>query len=259
MYAWKCWRDSRSRFIFFLIVILAVCVLFTIYAATPRGRTGFFRVGPGSDVAYLWSWVATTLLQSLTTIIASFAGLVLAPSGVGQEYQQQTLGFLFTRPRSRRYLNWTCWSVGACEVLGLVAAAVLGTFVTLICVSRYIYSWLLLAAILPLFVGAVAVYSMTYFLTVYARSSEKGLSYGVGILVVSVFIPLVEPQINHLLSHVWHGHVFHLASFLSLMWTGCGWAIARASGFPLGALVFYALLAVAFPVLAQLIQERREV
>jgi hypothetical protein len=259
MYVWKCWRDSRSRFIFFVIVISAVCVLFTIYAATPGGRTGFFRVGPASDVAYLWSWVATTLLQALTTIIALFAGLVLAPSSVGQEYQQQTLGFLFTRPRSRKYLNWTCWSVGACEILGLIATSVLGTFATLVCVSRYIYSWLLLAAILPLFVGAVAVYSMTYFLTVYARSSEKGLSYGVGILVISCFLPLAQPQLNHVLSHVWYGHVLHLASFLSLMWTGCGWIIAPAGAFPIGALIFYALLALAFPMLAQLVLERREV
>jgi len=259
MYVWKCWRDSRSRFIFFLIVVLAVYVPYTILAARPGGPTDFLRGGPISGVAHLWSWVPTLLFQTLTPFIALFAALVLAPSSVGQEYQEQTLGFLFTRPRSRRYLNWTCWSVGACEILGLVAAAVLGTFAALICVSRYLYSWRLLGAVLPLFVGAVAVYSLTYFLTVFARSGEKGLSYAVGIVVVSFFLPLLEPRFNSLLSHVWHGHVFHLSSVLSVMWTGCEWAIIPSQAFPLAWLVFYALLAAAFPAIAQWVVERREV
>jgi len=259
MYVWKCWRDSRTRFIFFLLVILGVYVLFTIYAARPGGPTGFLRGGPLSGVAHLWSWVPTVLLQSITPFIVLFAGLVLAPSSIGQEYREQTLGFLFTRPRSRRFLNWTCWSIGACEILGLVAAAVLGTFAALICVSRYLYTWRLLGAILPLFVGAVAVYSMTYFLTVLACNGEKGLSYGVGILVVSLFLPLLEPDFNRLLSHLWHGHVLHLPSFLSVMWAGCEWVINSTGGFPVGALVFYGLLSLVFPVLTQLILERREV
>ena len=259
MYVWKCWRDSRTRFIFFLIAILGVYVPFTIYAARPGGPTDFLRGGPLSGVAHLWSWVPTVLLQSLTPLIALFAGLILAPSSVGQEYREQTLGFLFARPRRRRYFAWTCWSVGACEILGLVAAAVLGTFAALICVSRYLYTWRLLGAILPLFVGAVSVYSMTYFLTVFACNGEKGISYGVGILVVSLFLPVVEPQLNRLLWHLSHGHVLHLPSVLSVMWAGCEWVIASTGSFPIGALVFYGLLALAFPVMAQLALERREV
>jgi len=259
MYVWKCWRDSRSRFIFFLIVILGVCVLFTIYAARPGGAADFRRGGPLSGVADLWSWVATVLLQTLIPLVVLFAALVLAPSSVGQEYKEQTLGFLFTRPRSRRYLNWTCWSVGACEILGLVAAAVLGTFGALICVSRHVYAWRLLGAILPLFVGALAAYSLTYSLTILARSGEKGLSYGLGILVVSLFLPLVELQLSAWLWRLSHGHALHLSSVLSLMWAGCEWVITSAGGFPTGTFVFYGLLALAFPFAAQLFLERAEV
>jgi hypothetical protein len=143
--------------------------------------------------------------------------------------------------------------------LGLVVAAVLGTFGALICVSRHVYAWRLLGAILPLFVGALAVYSMTYFLTILARSGEKGLSYGLGILVVSLFLPLVELQLNPWLWHLSHGHALHLSSVLSLMWRGCGWVIALEGGFPTGALVFYGLLTLAFPFAAQLFLERAEV
>jgi hypothetical protein len=100
---------------------------------------------------------------------------------------------------------------------------------------------------------------MTYFLTVLARNGEKAVSYGVGIFVVSLSLPLVEPQLNRLLSHLWHGHVLHLPSVLSVMWAGCEWVIASAGGFPIGALVFYGLLALAFPAMAQSVLERREV
>jgi hypothetical protein len=143
--------------------------------------------------------------------------------------------------------------------LGLVVAAVLGTFGALICVSRHVYAWRLLGAILPLFVGAVAVYSMTYFLTILARSGEKGLSYGLGILVVSLFLPLVDLQLSPWLWRLSHGHALHLSSVLSLMWGGCGWVIAPEGGFPTGAFVFYGLLALAFPFGAQALLERAEV
>jgi len=251
MYVWKCWRDSRTRFIFFLIVVLGVCVPFTIYAARPGGATDFVRGGSVSGVLHLWSWVTTVVLKLLGSLLAVFAALMLAPSSIGEEYREQTLGFLLTRPRRRRYLAWTCWSVGACELLGLISAAVVGTFAALTYVSRYVYTWRLLAATAPLFVGAVAMYSMTYFLTVLTRSGEKGISYGVGILVLSSFLPL--------LGHFRHIPAVLLSSALGLMSAGCEWVTNPIQAFPTDKLVLYVVLALAFPAIAQLVLERREV
>lgn len=255
MYVWKCWQDSRTRFIFFLILVLGCCVPFTILVARPGGFIDFQRGGPVSGVLHLWSRVATGVLGACVSLIALLAALVLAPLSIGEEYREQTLGFLFSRPRRRRYLAWVCWSVGACELLALISAAVIGTFAALTYVSGYVYTWRLLAATLPLFVGGVAVYSMTYLLTVLARNGEKAISYGMGILLINLFLPMVEATLRHL----WHVHAVHLPSVLSLMWAGCEWVTSPIQTFPVGQLVFYVVLALAFPAIAQLILERREV
>jgi hypothetical protein len=43
------------------------------------------------------------------------------------------------------------------------------------------------------------------------------------------------------------------------MFAGCEWVTNPAQTFPVGELVLYVVLALAFPVIAQLILERREV
>jgi ABC-type transport system involved in multi-copper enzyme maturation permease subunit len=248
MYFWKCWRDTRTRFILFLILVMGISVPFTIIAARPGGFANFERGGPPSDVAHLWSWVATAVLGGFVSLIAVLAGLMLAPSGIGEEYREQTLAFLFTRPRSRRYLAWACWSVGACELLAVVVAGVVASFAALTYVSGYVYTWRLLAATLPLFVGGTAVYSMSYLLTVLARSGEKAINYGMGIVLISLFLPVVEQY--------WR---LPSSSFVAFMFAGCAWVTAPIKTFPSGELIFYLVLALAFPAIAQLILQRREV
>jgi hypothetical protein len=100
----------------------------------------------------------------------------------------------------------------------------------------------------PLFVGAVAVYSMSYLLTVLARSGEKAINYGMGIVLISLFLPVVEEY--------WH---LPSSSFVAFMFAGCEWVTAPIKTFPFGELIFYLVLALAFPAAAQLILERREV
>ncbi len=248
MYFWKCWRDSRSRFIFFLIVVPVTCVLFTIILATHGAFPDFKRGGPVSGVAQLWSQIATLMLGGVVSLIILLAALTLAVASIGEEYKEKTLDFLLTRPRRRRYWVWTCWSVGAGEILGLVVAGVVGTFGALSYESGYVYSWRLLATTLPLFVGAVAVYSLTYFLTVLARKGEQGISYGLGILLIDLFLPLA--------GRYWH---VHLPSVLSFTFAGCEWATSSTVAFPLGKLIIYAVVALAFPLAAQLVLERAEV
>jgi hypothetical protein len=245
MYFWKCWRDTRSRFIFFLIVVTAVCVFFTIILAT---RGGPNDVQTSAGVLRLWPFAAKAVLGMFGSILTLLAALTLAVSGMGEEFKGQTLGFLLTRPRRRRYWVWTCWAVGVCELGGVVLFAVVATFVALRFLSGYVYTWRLLAATLPLFVGAVAVYSLTYLLTVLARNGEQGISYGMGILLVDLFLPLA--------GYYWH---VHLSSVMDFMVAGCEWAASPTLAFPLGKLVIYTVVALAFPLAAQLLLERAEV
>ena len=238
MYIRKCWRDTRSRFIFFLIVITAVGVFFPIILVPIDVRTG--------DVAHLWS-DGTSVLGVLCSILALLAALSMAAPSIGQEFKEQTLGFLLTRPRRRRYWVWTCWAVGVCELGVVIILAVVATFGTLCFVSGRVYTWRLLVAILPMFIGTVAVYSLTYLLTVLTRSSEQGISYGMGILIIDLFIPLVGLY--------WH---VHLSSVMSFVIAGCRWTASPKLAFPLGQLAIYAAVALAFPLAAQLVLERAE-
>jgi len=248
MYIWKCWRDSRSRFTLYLIVVPATCVLFTIIAAAHGPFITVWKRGPVSGGAQLWSQVATAILGGVVSLIILLAALTLAVASIGEEYKEKTLDFLLTRPRRRRYWVWTCWSVGAGEILGLVVAGVVGTFGALCYETGYVYSWRLLVTTLPLFAGAVAVYSLAYLLTVLARNGEQGLSYGLGILFIDLLLPLA--------GYYWH---VHLPSVMSLMNGGCEWATSPTLAFPLGELVLYIVVALAFPLAAQLVLERAEV
>jgi ABC-type transport system involved in multi-copper enzyme maturation permease subunit len=239
MYIWKSWRDTRSRFIFFLIVITAVGVFFTIILRPIDVQTG--------SVVHLWSDVAD-VLGYFCSILALLAALSLAAPGIGQEFKEQTLGFLLTRPRRRRYWIWTCWAVGACELGLVVFIAVVATFGTLSFVSGRVYTWRLLVATLPMFIGTVAVYSLTYLLTVLTRSSEQGLSYGLGILLIDLLLPVA--------GYYWH---VHLPSVMSFMIAGCRWTAIPKLAFPLGQFAIYAAVALAFLLAAQLVLERAEV
>jgi ABC-type transport system involved in multi-copper enzyme maturation permease subunit len=192
--------------------------------------------------------MAHVVLGEFASLMALFAALVLGSSSIGGEFREPTLGFLLTRPRPRRYWVWTCWSVGAGELLGVVFLAVVGTFGALTYLSGHVYSWRLLAATVPLFVGAVAVYSMTYFLTVLARSGEQGISYGMGILLIDLFLPMAAAY--------WH---VHLSSVMSFVMAGCLWATIAEKALPMGQLFLYATLALVFPLAGQMVLERRDV
>lgn len=248
MYIWKCWRDSRSRFIVYLNVVPVTCVLFTIILATHGPFITVGKRGPVAGGAQLWSQIATFILGGVVSLIILLAALTLAVASIGEEYKEKTLDFLLTRPRRRRYWVWTCWSVGAGEILGLVVAGVVGTFGALTYISGYVYSWRLLATTLPLFAGAVAVYSLTYLLTVLARNGEQGLSYGLGILLIDLLLPVA--------GYYWH---VHLPSVMSFMIAGCRWTAIPKLAFPLGQFAIYAAVALAFLLAAQLVLERAEV
>jgi ABC-type transport system involved in multi-copper enzyme maturation permease subunit len=239
MYLLKCWRDTRSRFIFFLIVIAAVGVFSTIIDGPTDVQT--------RGVVHLWSDVAD-VLGVYCSILALLAALSLAAPSIGQEFKEQTLGFLLTRPRRRRYWIWTCWVVGACELGLVIFIAVVATFGTVSFVSGRVYTWRLLVATLPIFIGTVAVYSLTYLLTVLTRSSEQGINYGMGILVADLVLPIV--------GRYWH---IHLSSVGSFILAGCEWTTSHNLAFPFGKLIIYAVVALAFPLAAQLVLERAEV
>ena len=242
MYFWKCWRDTRSRFIICLITVSLMCVTITAMLAKQGNAVNSVtgrQVGAGA-------------MQAALSLVMIMAALTLGVQPMGQEFKEQTLGFLLTRPRRRRYWVWRCWSVGVGEILGVVTLGMVGSFAGLSYLVGHVYPWRWFATSLFLVVGAVAVYSLTYFLTVLSRSGELGVTGAVIFFIIdSMLLPVAFVY--------WHVHTSFLFSVLGMMTAGGEWSTSHRMTFPLGNLVAWAFIALVFPLAAQLLMDRVEV
>ncbi len=248
MYIWKCWRDTRTRFLINLILIFIMCAVVTIIPTWFGGAASYQRGKAASGVENMWASMGGEVLGEFVSLVLLIEALNIGAGGIGAEFREPTLGFLFTRPRRRRNWVWTCWLVGAWELFMIALAAVVGIFGGLIYLSGHVYTWRLLAAALPLSVGALAVYTATFFLTAVARSSEKGLSFGLGILMIDLFLPVA--------AYFWHRD---LTSILGFTRAGCAWAAGSQGPFPGLQLTIYAALIMALGLGTQFVVERMEV
>lgn len=248
MYYWKCWRNSRARFFTYLILVSMACTV-VIAMIAKFGAVAFsLRSNPGIRAPDLWAFGGKSMLGGGLSAIVLFGALSLGAGVMGEEFKEQTLWFLFTRPRPRRVWVWASWFVGGCELLVIILSAVVGIFAGLTYLSGYVYTWRLLAAILPLFVGALAVYTMAFSLTAASRSGENGFTWGTGILFIDLLLPLAL--------HYWH---YHVSSVLDLMHVGCGWAVGPATAFPWRLFIICLALSGALLLGTQILIERREV
>jgi ABC-type transport system involved in multi-copper enzyme maturation permease subunit len=248
MYFWKCWRDSQTHFILRLIAVFAVCLVVTIIIAKAEGLIGVQK-GTAGPVSGTWSAATIGFLGFCASLFILFTALTLGASGVGEEFKERTADFLLTQPRRRRYWIWAGWSVGVSELAVMAFLAVGTTFGTLTYLTGYVHTWRVLAATLPLIVGGVAVYGLAYLMTVVARDGRQGLSYAIGILFISLLLPYA----------VYYYWKVNFPSLLGFMIAGCKWVMSTTQAFPLGGLVLWTVIALVFPVAAQLVLERAEV
>ena len=114
MYVWKCWRDTRSRFVTSVIALTALCVFLTYMEV--RFGAGVTRGGPPQAVTHAWSSVTRVVLGGVASLFTLFLGLLMGVSGPGEEFKERTADFLLVRPRPRSYWVWTSWSVGVLEL-----------------------------------------------------------------------------------------------------------------------------------------------
>lgn len=248
MYFWKCWRESRAQFIAGLVVIVAICCSFAIPVAK-FGSPEMVKAGVSPSIAQVWSSVTRMILGAWGSMLILIFGLVLGSTGLGKEFDRRTVSFLFTRPRYRRYWVWTGWSAGVSE---LVVVALLGVGITsglLVFLTGHFYTWRVLAVVPGLALGGAVAYGLTCFMAVVTRSGRQGLSYAIGILFVAIMVPGMA-------RYFWNIDMPSLWNFMIAM---CEWAAATAHSFPFGALILWTIVALAFPLAAQLLVERAEV
>jgi ABC-type transport system involved in multi-copper enzyme maturation permease subunit len=247
MYFWKCWRDSRTRFIVAVIVIVAVCGLFTVPAAR-LGTPGLMEAHVHPSIAQSWSAATWMVLGLWGTLMVLIWGLVLGSKGLGKEFDEGTAYFLFTRPCGRRYWVWAGWPVGVLELTLIVLAAVGATCGVLVYSTGHFYSWRPLATIPGLAVGGAVAYSLTYFMTVVTRSGRQGLSYAIGILVIAILLPGLTGPYSKI----------HMPSLWDFMTATCSWSAGVAHSYPFWGLMGWAAIALAFPLAAQAFVVRAE-
>ncbi len=248
MYFWKCWRDNRVRFIGSLIVLPALCALFTFVVAR-HGDPDAMRRGIHPSPMGAWSTTTEFVLGGWTAFFILIWGLLLGATSVGEEFQQGTAAFLLSRPRPRRYWVWVGWSAGVCELAAMLILTIAATLGTLTYLTGRIYSWWPLATLLPLLLGGVVVYGLTCLMALVARSGRQGMSYGIGILFIDTLLPPAA-------RYYWD---VHIPSLLGFMIDACKWFARTSSTFPIGELFLWIALALAFPAAIQLVLQRAEV
>jgi hypothetical protein len=127
--------------------------------------------------------------------------------------------------------------------------AVAATFGTLTFLTGHVQTWWPLATAVPLALGGVVAYGLTYFMTIVARDGRLGLSYGFGILFIDLLLPVAASYYRNV----------NLPSVLGFMFGACKWVAGDSMAFPSGSLVLWTAIALALPFAAQLLLERAEV
>jgi hypothetical protein len=130
----------------------------------------------------------------------------------------------------------------------MILVTVAATFATLTHLTGHVLTWWPLATTLPLIIGGLVVYGLTYFMTMVARSGRQGLSYSIGILFISLLLPAAA-------AYNWN---VHLPSVFGFMMDTCKWFGRPTGAFPAGALFGWTIVALAFPLATQLLLDRAE-
>jgi hypothetical protein len=170
MYLWKCWRETRLFGIVFLGIAAAVMPL----AAALTTGTQLLEEFGGPAFQFT--------LESLLAGTALWLGAIVALHG----FDNRTVQFLFTKPRSRAYFVWAGWAVGAIELLVIGLVNLYAGWLTL---SRFtshaltdeVFGPQALQEHLDFFIVCLLIYSLTYACTAMLRNGLNGLAASIGI------------------------------------------------------------------------------
>jgi ABC-type transport system involved in multi-copper enzyme maturation permease subunit len=250
MYAWKCWRESRASFIFFLIMSTAVALLITL-APGLKEQNGWWHFDRSEyDPSPTTQMVTFQILSSLGAM-GFLSALFFGATASGSEIEPGTIEYLWTRPQTRASVTWIHWGVCVAEMLVVavvpiyLAAALLGSL------TRYWQMPLLLITPWIIFIVGVPMLGLTTLMTALRRSGKGGLLYTAGVVTVYVIVRQIVTVPLHLnLPTLFAGPLF---------WLMNNKPFVPLSAFPWGSLWRAVFLAAAFPLVAQYLLKRAEV
>lgn len=258
MYAWKCWRESRARFIFLLVLFTATALLFTLMQGFEvRNGWWYFDRSEYLRNPLPTAHVVFSMILSVLWCSGFLSAVFLGATASGSEIEPGTIEYLWTRPRTRASVTWTHWGICVAEMVIVavvpmyLAAALLGTLTRHWNSSGPVISALLIAPWLMIIVG-LPVLGLTTLMTALRRSASGGLIYTSAVVIVYailrqiVIVPLhLNPPTLFAGPLVW---------LLSNNQFG-----APPIAFPWGSLWRAVFLAAAFPLAAQYLLKRAEV
>jgi ABC-type transport system involved in multi-copper enzyme maturation permease subunit len=251
MYAWKCWRESRARFIFLLTMFAASAVLLTLLPGLEEqngwwyfDRSEYTRV-PATMVPFVSRMVLNVLWVS-----GFLSAVFLGATASGSEIESGTIEYLWTRPRTRSSVTWTHWGVCFAE---MVIVAVVPTYLAAVILGTLTRNWnmpLLLVAPWVMLIVGVPMLGLTTLMTALRRSASGGLIFTAGLVSAYVFVRRIVTVSLHLpLPTLFSGPMIWLMTNDP----------PNLSAFPWGSLVRAVFLAAAFPLAAQYLLKRAEV
>jgi hypothetical protein len=228
MYFWKCWRDTRSFFVVFLIL---AAIFMPVAAVLTLGT-------------HLVEDFGASAFLSTSALILVAVALGLGAIGASHEFAGSTAHFLFTKPRSRAYFVWVGCIVGVMELLAIATVNLLSGWVTL---SRYgknpfhsaVFGSISASQMASVLTYSLYVYCLTYALTTAFRNGLRGLAASMAIIVGAPFLAIGVR---------WRWHIG-----LPLPTDPIGSMSAVISG------IIWILVAMMFVLAAQLLVERTEV
>lgn len=171
MYLWKCWHDSRYRF----LALLAASVGTACIAVGPRvhrSAHGLAHITDPAAQAALWNDLM--IVADIASLLMYLGAMVLG-AGLLADESASTMQFLFTRPRRRRYFVWTAWSTALLETIAAGASAILVAMGVAIYCTRYV-DFRPLVLVLLMLPELAVICGMSYLLSLLLKSGRRGLS-----------------------------------------------------------------------------------
>jgi ABC-type transport system involved in multi-copper enzyme maturation permease subunit len=258
MYAWKCWRESRARFIFLLIMFTVTALLFTLQPGL-EVQNGWWHFDRSEYIRNPWQTTQVVFSMILSVLWCSgfLSAVFLGATASGSEIEPGTIEYLWTRPRTRTSVTWTHWGVCVAE---MVIVAVVPIYLAGVLLGTLTRAWnmpgpsilgLLIAPWLMVIVG-LPLLGLTTLMTALRRSASGGLIYTSGLVIAYAILRQIVIVPLHLNPPtLFAGPLVWLVSNQQLPY--------HPSAFPWGSLGRAVFLAAALPLAAQYLLKRAEV
>jgi hypothetical protein len=257
MYRWKAWRDSRSRVAVYFAAALAIGVLCGLSLLTDVRWHEYWVLMEPRVVTGRWDFHLEMTFWGMAPAkdygeyFAVLAAVILGIMSVGRELSAGTMPFLLTRPCRRSSFVLADWLIGLSTVVIIPGLMVL-VMIPCLVAAHAAGPGNAFTTLPGAWAVAAAVYGLTYFCTLLAGHSAKGLILSVAAILTYLWLPTA-------LNEWWHIGTLLAAQEWTLNSFGGWWWWQGARNLQWAPLFFWLALACGFLVASTVVIRKREV